>query len=54
MRSEAQDMITDSRVATSSMPKMKLKKEGLIAEVEARLKQKVTKSHLFTIRWVVS
>jgi len=29
------------------------RKEGLIAEVEARLKQKVTKSHLFTIRWTV-
>ena len=29
------------------------RKEGLIAEVEARLRQKVTKSHLFTIRWIV-
>jgi hypothetical protein len=30
------------------------RKEGLIAEGEARLRQKVTKSHLFTIRWIVS
>ena len=30
------------------------RKEGLIAEVEARLKQKVTKNHLFTIRWIVN
>ena len=30
------------------------RKESLIAEVEARLKQKVTKSHLFTVRWRVA
>ena len=30
------------------------RKEGLIVEVEARLKQKVTENHLFTIRWIVN